>query len=47
MMQQEEIELSEGCGHKEVNLPDEWICDFVSLIRTDRKKQRDRKMDFT
>ena len=43
MMQQEEIELTEGCDHLEVILPDEWIYDFVSLKRAARKKQRDRK----
>ena len=43
MLQQEEVKLTDSCDHLEVILPDEWIYDFVSIKRAERKKKRDRK----
>ena len=43
MLQQEEVNLTDNCDHIEVILPDEWIYDFVSLKKAERKKKRDRK----
>ena len=43
MTQEEEIMLSENCNHIEKILLEEWIYDFVSLKRAERKKKRDRK----
>ena len=43
MTQEEEIEITENCNRIEVILLDEWIYDYVSLKRAERKKQRDRK----
>ena len=43
MMQTEEILLNENCSHLEIILLEEWIYDFVSLKRAERKKKRDRK----
>ena len=43
MTQEEEIELSENCNHIEIILLEEWIYDFVTLKKAERKKKRDRK----
>lgn len=43
MTQKEEIELTVNCNRIEIILLEEWIYDYVSLKRAERKKQRDRK----
>ena len=43
MTQEEEIEITENCNRIEIILLEEWIYDYVSLKRAERKKERDRK----
>lgn len=43
MSQTEEITLTENCSNLEVILLNEWIYDFITLKRAERKKKRERK----
>ncbi len=43
LMQEEEIEITPNCNYIELILLDEWIYDYVSVKRANRKKERDRK----